>query len=406
MTDDELIYAYLDNQLTADELAGIEQRVIDDPRFARALVEASRQQMFMGRQVQEDYLRNLLPGAGADADNVIAFKAARRPWQLRLAVAALFVCAVAFLLVMQIDAQTPAQDIQWVQVHATESITEQQYQRDGYQIFSKEPSRLTWPDHSYVDLGAQTTCTIKHINGHWILALEHGAVHCVITPQAAGQQFQVATSDLEISVIGTAFRVESRDETSVFVEHGSVAIQDTQGERMVLVANDYVVTNQAQGLLRREVLWSADIINGQLPKQCNGGTLKTDPHRGFVFEAQGKQDFETTSKGVSFQSQSDPLFMYDNDLIFECEYRLNRAGRWIGLWMRGENPVTAHYMSTQSVYDTWHTLRLDLNDIESQAKGQPDLQVDEAVKRIVIMTGDQPQASLEVRALRVYRMRP
>ena len=103
-----------------------------------------------------------------------------------------------------------------------------------------EQKTLTLPDGTTVWLNANSTLTYPE---NWDDAQDRlvtltGEAFFRVTPRpATGQKFLVRTPDLTVSVLGTVFNVNSREEqTSVFLEEGRIALQlaeDTEAEKVM-----------------------------------------------------------------------------------------------------------------------------------------------------------------------------
>ncbi len=410
MNDDELIYAYLDNLLEEYELKAFEQRLASDPVFARQLVEASRQQILMGRHLKEEELRKILPQedneSAADKSVIKHDFKTRLPFARFTAVAAALLCVVVAGMLYLQHAGPAKVSLKWSQLGTMTEISEVSCNNQGYSLQSAHDSQIRLPDASTVLISSGSALIIKRTPSAWIFDLETGSIDCTVSKQKSGEEFIVKAADLEITVVGTAFSViRDEEQSSVAVSHGAVAVRYQNEERILLHDGETAIADKDAGLRRQQVVWSTAIINRKLPAMCDAGEIAQDENGVDVFRAQGQggREFEMRSKGVGFRSPAKNLFINQENLYLECTYKLNTTGRWIGIWMRGENMDTAQYMSPPSVYDKWHTVRIALSQMKSQVKGQADLQIGEAVQRLVIMTKDDPEASLEIRGIRIYR---
>ncbi len=95
-------------------------------------------------------------------------------------------------------------------------------------------------DRTRVDLGdavivvgPETAIEIRRDAGGIQVALERGLVDCEVAPRAGRPPFVVEAGEVDITVVGTAFRVERGETVRVTVTHGVVRVDAPQGSRAV-----------------------------------------------------------------------------------------------------------------------------------------------------------------------------
>lgn len=108
---------------------------------------------------------------------------------------------------------------------------------------------LAWTEGTRAELDAGSTLAVAEPGPRKALVLEAGGLLVEAAPQGAGSGLGVRAGRLEVAVVGTRFRVASRDgAATVAVERGSVAVAVGR-ERRTLAAGEAALAASQGGLL-------------------------------------------------------------------------------------------------------------------------------------------------------------
>ncbi len=121
-----------------------------------------------------------------------------------------------------------------------------------YTTATAEVRRITLQDGSTVDLSASSAISIHFSAGQRQVRLLSGQAFFDIRPDAA-RPFTVKTSELDVTVVGTAFDVNITPEIEmVQLAHGIVELsRSTDEDRLRMIAGDTVTLDRASGHLSR-----------------------------------------------------------------------------------------------------------------------------------------------------------
>ncbi|PPK85047.1 FecR family protein [Neolewinella xylanilytica] len=141
-----------------------------------------------------------------------------------------------------------------------------------------EQKVITLPDGSTVWLNANSSLSFPN---NWderedrVVTLEGEAFFRVRPKPATGQKFLVRTPDLTVSVLGTVFNVNSRDDkTSVFLEEGQVALAlNTRSSEAKMMVPGELVTYSAK---RQQLLADVKQVAPEVHTSWKDGVLIFD----------------------------------------------------------------------------------------------------------------------------------
>jgi ferric-dicitrate binding protein FerR (iron transport regulator) len=233
-----------DGRLDAGQRAELE-RLLDDPTQASlaVAVERSALQISAGLRSRPGLGPAVRAGSQRRSRGLRALRGVRRSLERRSwawAWAAAAVLAIAVLVVLV--GRTPSAADSAMRLEQGTVTVQRGGERlpipvgadwGGDELQVASPSRFVAGDGTVVALESGSRVRLTPSDG-LLLELDHGAAELVVQPQPPGRQVAVRTRDAEISVIGTRFRVTTRDDgTGVSVAEGRVRIRSGGADRFL-----------------------------------------------------------------------------------------------------------------------------------------------------------------------------
>ncbi len=407
----DLISGHFDGTLNTEEREALNQALVDDEACADLFAKAAALHNRLHVQAKDNQ---------AAIPEVIEFPtAARNQVPKMLAVAAALLVCVVGLVLMQLPSQ---QDLRVHIVRGQIELDGQTYQQglrleagQDIQTAANSVAQIHYPDGSVVTLDAKSQA---HVADQQSLSLLAGSITCEINKRSKANRFVVKTSTAEINVIGTAFTVSNRNQTTnVHVVHGVVEVAtEHQTQAIALKASDSLrvsdsfLATTADQSSASQVLWSVDFEQDTFGDTLISGALvaNTLAPDGNTSDFCGAAEVQVNGDGSLLQftlkNSTDTYFNAADDAYITFRYWAESCG-WLGVWMAAvpEQHYLHYHREFIPLTNRWVTARIRLSDcVRGQSKDSNEtMSPGTPVHWFMIQAGNLPGARVFIDDIKV-----